>query len=320
MFLGTIKEDLNKSPSLNVWTTRKDNNSDSVTDWPTAKGKADLTGKRMIRSTNSATSTIATLELRRRNSDPATKVSSGLTDDKSSSGTMMMDTSPSDFKLAPGLNLKGNNLFTIGGHRFRRVARFSKDDVCVCCHEKMDAFVTQGYKCVDCKQLYHVKCIQNGAYKTCLLANTPSRRKNRKPPRIPIEHLTSSSSSTKPQVTTKFSITGTSAFSDSTDKIISDAKELSLMQEFITKKIYIMEGQEEGKKPSEVDRIFRQALRKFKDDLVITYSVALQQGVEANIKYTDLIANFVHAMETVCKQENMREDFPVVTMGVNGFR
>lgn len=80
-----------------------------------------------------------------------------------------------------------------------------------------------------------------------------------------------------------------------------------------------MEGQEEGRKPSEVDRVFKQALRKFKDDLVITYSVAIQQGVEGNIKYTDLIANFLHVMETVCKQENTSEDFPV-TMGVNAFR
>ncbi|XP_043257794.1 unconventional myosin-IXAa-like isoform X1 [Colletes gigas] len=310
LFLGTIKEsDLNKS--TNVWT-RKDGPhetaSRSVTDWPVNKtesaSKTQQPGKRM------RSNAITTLDLRRRNSDPATKIS-GLSEDKP--GT---DTSPNDLKLAPGMNLlewKGN-LFTLAGHRFRKVARFAKDDVCVCCHEKMDAFVTQGYKCVDCKQLYHVKCIQNGGVlkMPCILANTPGRRKNRKPPRTPYD-------AAKQTVASKFSLTGTSAFSDSTDKIISDAKELALMQDFITKKIYIMEGQEEGRKPSEVDRVFKQALRKFKDDLVITYSVAIQQGVEGNIKYTDLIANFLHVMETVCKQENTREDFPV-TMGVNAFR
>lgn len=311
IFLGTIKEsDLKKSPS--IWSKKDSANelvSRSVTDWPVNKNegtyKVQAVGKR-VRS-----NAITTLELRRRNSDPATKVS-GLGDDKSGN-----DTSPNDLKLAPSMNLlewKGNNLFTLAGHRFRKVARFAKDDVCVCCHEKMDAFVTQGYKCVDCKQLYHVKCIQNGGVlkMPCILANTPNRRKNRKPPRTPYE-------TAKQAVVSKFSLTGTSAFSDSTDKIISDAKELALMQDFITKKIYIMEGQEEGKKPSEVDRVFKQALRKFKDDLVITYSVAIQQGVEGNIKYTDLIANFLHVMETVCKQENTREDFPV-TMGVNAFR
>ncbi|XP_012530085.1 unconventional myosin-IXa isoform X1 [Monomorium pharaonis] len=311
LLLGTIKEsDLNKT--TNVWCRKEyphETASRSVTDWPMNKNegtyKIQQPGKRM------RSNAITTLELRRRNSDPATKIS-GLSEDK-----MGQDTSSNDLKLAPGMNLlewKGNNLFTLAGHRFRKVARFAKDDVCVCCHEKMDAFVTQGYKCVDCKQLYHVKCIQNGGVlkMPCLLANTPSRRKNRKPPRTPYD-------TTKQTVASKFNLTGTSAFSDSTDKIISDAKELALMQDFITKKIYKMESQEEGRKPSEVDRVFKQALRKFKDDLVITYSVAIQQGVEGNIKYTDLIANFLHVMETVCKQENTREDFPV-TMGVNAFR
>ncbi|XP_024945038.1 unconventional myosin-IXa isoform X2 [Cephus cinctus] len=312
LFLGTIKEsDLNKTS--NFWA-RKDcsyeSTSRSVTDWPVNENesmyKSQQPGKR-VRS-----NAITSLELRRRNSDPATKISA-LNEGKSS-GT---DTSPNELKLAPGLNLfewKGNTPFTLAGHRFRKVARFSKDDVGVCCQKKVDAFANQGYKCVDCKQLYHVNCIQNGIVlkMPCLLANTPNRRKNRKPPRTPYD-------TNKQNVTSKFSLTGTSAFSDSTDNIISDAKELALMQDFITKKIYKMQGQEEGRKPSEVDRVFKQALRKFKDDLVITYSVAIQQGVEGNIKYTDLIANFLHVMETVCKQENTSEDFPV-TMGVNAFR
>ncbi|XP_053593137.1 unconventional myosin-IXa isoform X2 [Microplitis demolitor] len=333
IFLGTIKEDLNKSHWSNASTTsisstitssatsmtptsmaikKDDPSSRSVTDWPVNKEaayKGQQLGKRM------RSNAITTLELRRRNSDPATKIS-GL-DEKA---TVVGDCG--DLKLAPGMNRlewKGNNLFTLAGHRFRKVARFSKEDVCVSCHEKMDAFVTQGYKCNDCKQLYHVKCIQNGGVlkMPCSLANTTTanRRKNRKP----IMRTPYDTSANKQTVASKFSLTGTSAFTDSADKIISDAKELALMQDFITKKIYIMEGQEEGKKPSEVDRVFKQALRKFKDDLVITYSVAIQQGVEGNIKYTDLIANFLHVMETVCKQENTREDFPV-TMGVNAFR
>ncbi|XP_034943803.1 unconventional myosin-IXa-like isoform X2 [Chelonus insularis] len=304
IFLGTIKESDFKSTS--VWSKKDNLPTRSVTDWPVNKNETAFKGQQVGKRMRS--NAITTLELRRRNSDPATKIS-GL-EEKTVVGN-------SD-KLAPGMNLlewKGNNLFTLAGHRFRKVARFAKEDVCVCCHEKMDAFVTQGYKCNDCKQLYHVKCIQNGGVlkMPCPLANTPNRRKNRKPiMRTPYE-------SAKQTVASKFSLTGTSAFSDSTDKIISDAKELALMQDFITKKIYIMEGQEEGKKPSEVDRVFKQALRKFKDDLVITYSVVNQGGVEGNIKYTDLIANFLHVMETVCKQENTREDFPV-TMGVNAFR
>lgn len=47
-------------------------------------------------------------------------------------------------------------------------------------------------------------------------------------------------------------------------------------------------------KQSQVDRVFKQALREFKDNLVATYSVVNKQGPEAlNIKYKDLIANFL---------------------------
>lgn len=57
-----------------------------------------------------------------------------------------------------------------------------------------------------------------------------------------------------------------------------------------------MESEEGNTKPSQVDRIFKQALREFKDNLVATYSIVNKQGgVEVlNIKYKDLIANFIH--------------------------
>jgi hypothetical protein len=140
VLLGTIKEsDLAKT---NVWSRKDDVKhevvSRSVTDWPVNKKdphfKAQSAGVKRVRS-----NAITTMELRRRNSDPATKVS-GLGDDKGN-----VETSPNELKPAPGMNLlewKGN-LFILAGHQFRKIARFSKDDVCVCCHEKMDAFVTQ---------------------------------------------------------------------------------------------------------------------------------------------------------------------------------
>lgn len=61
--------------------------------------------------------------------------------------------------------------------------------------------------------------------------------------------------------------------------------------------IYQIESDEgmKPKKPSEVDRVFKQALKEFKDNLVATYSVMNKQGAEGlNIKYKDLIANFLH--------------------------
>lgn len=142
VILGTIKE----SDLINVsgsWSTshkeesRHEAASRSITEWPVNKKDSHFKQPSGIKRNRS--SGISTIELRRRNSDPATKIS-GL-DDKAH-----LETSPNDLKQpTPVKNLlewKGN-LFILSGHQFRKIARFSKDDVCVCCNEKMDAFVTQ---------------------------------------------------------------------------------------------------------------------------------------------------------------------------------
>ncbi|KAI5696042.1 hypothetical protein M8J75_007275 [Diaphorina citri] len=67
-----------------------------------------------------------------------------------------------------------------------------------------------------------------------------------------------------------------------------------------------------GASSSHVDRVFKQALREFKDNLVATYSVAVNQNQteKLNIKYKDLIVNFLQVMQTVSHQENPGRDFP----------
>lgn len=117
----------------------------------------------------------------------------------------------------------------------------------------------------------------------------------------------------KGQVSSKFS--STREYTDSTDRIISDAKELRVMQDFITQKIYKMDTN--TTKSSEVDKVFKQALKEFNENLVAQYSVANKQdsGV-LNIKYRDLIANFERVIETTAVSKT---GFPL-TMGVNAFR
>jgi len=80
-----------------------------------------------------------------------------------------------------------------------------------------------------------------------------------------------------------------------------------------------MESEGNQQRNSEVDRMFRQALREFKDNLVATYSIANRQGDSLNIKYKDLISNFTQVIKTVCNSNNV-QDFSSVTMGVNAFR
>ncbi|XP_070489965.1 unconventional myosin-IXb-like isoform X3 [Chironomus tepperi] len=210
---------------------------------------------------------------------------------------------------------RGNDLYqsstniNIGGHRFRKVSRISKSERCASCDES-DSFISEGHRCLDCKILVHTKCIQNGGIKSikCGSAKRSTKRLKKISERDKINSGTTSTPNSK--------FSGTKEYTDSTDKIISDAKELQLMQDFITQKICQMEGKE-GEKVSEVDRVFKKALREFKTNLVAQYSVANKHNSDSlNIKYRDLIANFEQVIETACGKT---DDFPK-TMGVNAFR
>ncbi|KAJ8940424.1 hypothetical protein NQ318_009217 [Aromia moschata] len=246
---------------------------------------------------------LPTLELKRRNSDPATKGS--------------ICDQPAGLDASPAI--KSNeykwgdvNTLSLAGHTFRKIPRISKDDSCTFCKEKLDAFLTPGYKCTTCKKQFHTKCLASNSGPTS--RSDRGRRKHRKHSRTPYDMRKTDES--------KFNLTGTSEFTDRTDKIITGAEELTLMQVFITEKIMKMEA--EGGKSSEVDKLFKQALREFKDNLVQIYSNATKHNSleTCNIKYKDLILVFIQAMETVCQREqktNETKDFPV-TMGVNAFR
>ncbi|KAJ0175182.1 hypothetical protein K1T71_009323 [Dendrolimus kikuchii] len=244
-------------------------------------------------------SVVEATPLRRRNSDPAPG-----------------DVRAPDPRSTDFIGQTGNGLFKIAGHRFRKGTRFAKGDKCVYCHEAIDAFVTQGQRCIDCKQLYHTKCIQNKGVITmpCTSPVTVSANRGRLKAKRMISNSNHSLVSEKVSVSSNFNLTGTSEFMDRTDKIISDATELQAMQNFITEKIYKMESNE-NKKQSEVDRVFKHALLEFKDNLVATYSIVETRG--SALKYKDLIGNFLHVMETVCAREGSTLS---ITMGVNAFR
>ncbi|KAF6210863.1 hypothetical protein GE061_013974 [Apolygus lucorum] len=262
---------------------------------------------------------LSSLDLKRRNSDPATQMDAA----NSSSSNSISQHSPS----ADLLEWKGTTMFTIAGHSFRKIGRINKEDRCASCMGPMDNW---GHKCADCKHLFHTKCIQNGGVlqHPCVSSVVPTVRKGKFSRRSRFSQSSEKSQSEKEKEKekeksfthqTKFNLTGTSEFTDSTDKIISGIKELQQMRDFITDKIYKIE-QTEGERPSKADVVFKQALKEFKDNLIAHYSVANKQGSEVlSIKYKDLIANFTRIMETVRLQEHVKGDFPT-TMGVNAFR
>uniref|UniRef100_A0A182K1V4 Phorbol-ester/DAG-type domain-containing protein n=1 Tax=Anopheles christyi TaxID=43041 RepID=A0A182K1V4_9DIPT len=255
-------------------------------------------------SGNTSSTGIGGDTLKRRNSDPTNKI--------------------------PLLEVnRGNDMYqsstriNIAGHQFRKVQRINKAERCACCQE-IDSFVNEGYRCLDCKVLVHTKCIQNGGIKSLQCAAAKRSKRIRtgggggagggsglggSSSKHDKHHPIGGGSASGQK------ISSTREYTDSTDKIISDAKELQLMQDFITQKICKMES--DCEKPSEVDRVFKQALREFKDNLVAQYSVAHRQNSDVlNIKYRDLIANFEQVIETTSGRKN---DFPL-TMGVNAFR
>ncbi|XP_055305259.1 unconventional myosin-IXa-like isoform X2 [Sitodiplosis mosellana] len=209
---------------------------------------------------------------------------------------------PSSNKMTLLETNRGNDMYqssthiNIAGHRFHKASKIGKNEKCASCQEN-DAFINEGHRCLDCRLLVHTKCIQNGGVKT-LHCEKSSKRQPRKG---------------SDKISSKYS--GTREYTDSADKIISDAKELQLMQDFIAQKIYKMDA--DCDKTAAVDRVFKQALREFKDNLVAQYSIAHKQKSDTlNIKYRDLISNFEQVMETC---GNKSEDFPL-TMCVNGFR
>ena len=92
------------------------------------------------------------LDLRRRNSDPATKASLVVSEHPTGSPQS---------KNQDDVKWMNSTSFSIAGHRFRKIHRLQKDDLCAFCSDKVDVFLTHVYKCSTCKKIFHTKCIQN---------------------------------------------------------------------------------------------------------------------------------------------------------------
>lgn len=64
-------------------------------------------------------------------------------------------------------------MFTIAGHRFRKLGSFTSKDKCTYCNKLMDAFLTQGHKCSG-KCLFCIQFIINIAKKNPVFKSIPS--------------------------------------------------------------------------------------------------------------------------------------------------
>ncbi|XP_030832598.1 unconventional myosin-IXAa isoform X3 [Strongylocentrotus purpuratus] len=101
-----------------------------------------------------------------------------------------------------------------------------------------------------------------------------------------------------------------------TDQLINDAQALEQMNVFIQSKVNEM-----GQTYSQVDVVFKKALKKFRENLISTYSVTLHDGNAVNLQYRHLMSNFEKVLSIVAKQyeEANNTTFPL-TLGINAFR
>lgn len=216
-----------------------------------------------------------------------------------------------------------------------------KKELCTACDKTFSGFfINSGYKCLNCKKVFHVHCVKAALVGPC--QDVPSVGKENASPQ--------SKKPRRMEQEENWNLTRTSEFIDKSDEVIKDAYELRRLDEYIRRKLYDLEEKEgyktetrtqsldrtfardtvskepesnlrlRDRKDSQVDQMFCLSLREFKNNLVSTYSVAFQKdSPDLSLRYKDLIKSFEQVMNTVCKEKMGNDTFPV-TMGVNAFR
>ncbi|XP_052282643.1 unconventional myosin-IXa-like isoform X3 [Dreissena polymorpha] len=99
--------------------------------------------------------------------------------------------------------------------------------------------------------------------------------------------------------------------------VIKELWELKEFDKFIRAKVN--ELQKSSAKESQFDIVFMKCLNSFHNDLMGHLAVYSQDGMPPNFKYRDMFVNFENTMESICKVENVSQDFPV-TICINAFR
>ncbi|KAI9565582.1 hypothetical protein GHT06_009374 [Daphnia sinensis] len=217
-------------------------------------------------------------------------------------------------------------------HKLTRMSKLAKNEACSLCSKTMSSFFTHGYKCTSCHLVFHAKCVQQGITSSQALPPTvlecarPSAsptnpdpdpvQKGRKGSRETVD----SSAGVIPSAgneSSKWNLTGTSEFTDSTQEVVNGGQQLHRLDEFIGRKIQNLVDDTRG----DADRVFLSALRELRGSLISAYGVASCHGGEEEnpairLTYRDLIANFSKIVESVSRDDTK---FPK-TLVVNAFR
>uniref|UniRef100_A0A147BEA1 Putative myosin class v heavy chain n=3 Tax=Ixodes ricinus TaxID=34613 RepID=A0A147BEA1_IXORI len=225
-------------------------------------------------------------------------------------------------------------------HTIKSVSMRYKGELCAVCENNMSLFINQGSKCTRCKLLFHPKCAHFADKLPCRSNSlggepTPPSRSHKQGrgscgsvegipshPQGVHSHPQGVQSHPAPAQSQQqhggsWNVTRTAEFKDPGDVLITDVSELKNLDSFLVKKVGHLSGT--GKKrDSTVDVVFKKALKKFKSNLISTYSAAAQDG-RLRLRYKDLTDHFLQVVQSVIGQESSQETFPI-TMAVNAFR
>ncbi|XP_066557834.1 unconventional myosin-IXAa isoform X2 [Amia ocellicauda] len=102
-------------------------------------------------------------------------------------------------------------------------------------------------------------------------------------------------------------------------QILTSAGDYKSMNEFLMKKINDLDN-EDSKKDTMVDVVFKKALKEFRLNIFNSYSTALAMDDGKSIRYKDLYALFEHILEKTMRQEQRDWSESPVKVWVNTFK
>uniref|UniRef100_A0A158P6T6 Myosin motor domain-containing protein n=1 Tax=Angiostrongylus cantonensis TaxID=6313 RepID=A0A158P6T6_ANGCA len=188
-----------------------------------------------------------------------------------------------------------------------KISRLHRLDTCAVCNRHLTGFISQAYKCAQCKLCFHKECSSFANSLQCQ-PFSPMRSPTRfSSPRRPWDIVRSIYSRT-------FNLNKTKQQTDPGNMIVESTEDLRQFSVFIFKKQSNL-NQKKNKRDTVVDALFKKSLREFHMEL-IGYEAVLSVK-RAVLKYHDLITTFEGVLTKVCKEEAV--SFPT-TLGVNAFR
>ncbi|KAI6221305.1 hypothetical protein M3Y99_01559100 [Aphelenchoides fujianensis] len=185
------------------------------------------------------------------------------------------------------------------GHYFKATRIHRSDAACALCGRSLSSLLVQGMRCSACRLVFHKDCSAFATNIPCILMS-PTRSDSAGRPSL------------SPLAST-FNLTKTKQQTDPTAQVISGINDLRQFSVFIFKKQCLLD--QEKKRETVMDAVFKKSLREFHLELIANEAVLDDRGTV--LRYRDLIANFEGLLVKMCKNENIV--FPT-TLGVNAFR